>query len=119
MYRRSSFLLAAAACAAVSLAARATPADREALRKAVDQLLSTPPLAGAHVSVQVDSLDDGQPVYSRNADDLLNPASNTKLITSAAALLRLGPEYRFSTDYLSDKTIPRNGRARGIARRSR
>src|SRR5207244_9581822 len=29
---------------------------------------------------------------------------------SAAALLRLGPEYRFSTDYLSDKPIQRNGR---------
>jgi len=86
-------------------AARAAPADRDALRKAVDTLLSQAPLAGAHVGVQVEALDDGAVVYSKNPDDLLNPASNTKLITSAAALMRLGPEYRFTTDYLADKPI--------------
>jgi len=36
-------------------------------------------------------------IYSRNPDELLNPASNTKLVTAAAGLLRLGPEYRFNT----------------------
>ncbi len=93
------------AVVALSQAARAASGEREALRKAVDQLLAQPPLAGAHVSIEVDALEDGQPVVSRNADDLLNPASNTKLITSAAALLRLGPEYRFTTDYLSERAI--------------
>jgi D-alanyl-D-alanine carboxypeptidase/D-alanyl-D-alanine-endopeptidase (penicillin-binding protein 4) len=88
-----------------SVAASAAPADRDALRKAVDTLLSQSPLAGAHVGVQVEALDDGAVVYSKNPDDLLNPASNTKLITSAAALMRLGPEYRFTTDYLGDKPI--------------
>ena len=59
--------------------------------------------------MQVESLDDGQVIYSRNPDELLNPASNTKLVTAAAGLLRLGPEYRFNTDYLSDKPLI-NGR---------
>jgi D-alanyl-D-alanine carboxypeptidase/D-alanyl-D-alanine-endopeptidase (penicillin-binding protein 4) len=95
------------AMVAVSPAVRAAAGEREALRKAVDQLLAQPPLAGARVSVEVDALEDGQPVVSRNADDLLNPASNTKLITSAAALLRLGPEYRFTTDYLGERAIQR------------
>jgi D-alanyl-D-alanine carboxypeptidase/D-alanyl-D-alanine-endopeptidase (penicillin-binding protein 4) len=107
VYRRSLFRLIIAASAALSLAGRAAPSDREALRKAVDQLLAQPPLAAAHLSVQVDSLEDGQTVYAHNCDDLLNPASNTKLITSAAALLRLGPEYRFTTDYLADRPIQR------------
>ncbi|HET7786490.1 MAG TPA: D-alanyl-D-alanine carboxypeptidase/D-alanyl-D-alanine-endopeptidase [Myxococcales bacterium] len=89
------------------LAVAAAPSDREVLRKAVEQLLSQPPLSGAHVGLEVESLDDGQVILSRNADDLLNPASNTKLITSAAALLRLGPEYRFTTDYLADAPISR------------
>ncbi|HZX97588.1 MAG TPA: D-alanyl-D-alanine carboxypeptidase/D-alanyl-D-alanine-endopeptidase [Myxococcales bacterium] len=89
------------------LAALAGQPDREVLRKAVEQLLSQPPLSGAHVGLQVESLDDGQVVISRNADDLLNPASNTKLVTSAASLLRLGPEYRFTTDYLADKPLSR------------
>ncbi len=88
-------------------AAHAGAGDREVLRRAIDQLLSQQPLAGAHVSVQVDSLEDGQTVFSRRPDDLLNPASNTKLVTSAAALLRLGPEYRFTTDYLADKPLQR------------
>jgi len=69
----------------------------------VEQLLSQPPLSNARVAMQVESLDDGQVIYSRNPDELLNPASNTKLVTAAAGLLRLGPEYRFNTDYLSDK----------------
>jgi D-alanyl-D-alanine carboxypeptidase/D-alanyl-D-alanine-endopeptidase (penicillin-binding protein 4) len=93
----------------VSLSARAEKPDREALRKAVELLVAQPPLAAAHVGIEVQSLEDGQVVFSRNAEDLLNPASNTKLITSAAALLRLGPEYRFSTDYLADRQL-RNGR---------
>ena len=84
---------------------RAEKADRETLRRSVEQLLAQPPLSGAHVGVEVQSLDDGQVVLSKNAEDLLNPASNTKLITSAAALLRLGPEYRFSTDYLADRPL--------------
>ncbi|TMA27946.1 MAG: D-alanyl-D-alanine carboxypeptidase/D-alanyl-D-alanine-endopeptidase [Deltaproteobacteria bacterium] len=110
VHRRRSplpFLAACAACFALATSARATPADREALRKAVDQLLAQPPLLGAHISIEVDSLEDGQPVYSRSADEQLNPASNTKLITSAAALLRLGPEYRFATDYLTDRPLQR------------
>ena len=89
------------------LAAMAGHSDREALRKAVEQLLAQPPLSNARVSMQVESLDDGLGVYSRNAVDLLNPASYTKLVTAAAGLLRLGPEYRFTTDYLADKPIQR------------
>src|SRR5439155_18592988 len=89
------------------LAARAGQFDRDALKKAVEQLLSQPPLSNACVAMQVESLDDGQVIYSRNPDELLNPASNTKLVTAAAGLLRLGPEYRFNTDYLSDKPMQR------------
>jgi len=87
------------------LAALAGQSDREALKKAVEQLLSQPPLSNARVAMQVESLDDGQVVYSRNPDELLNPASNTKLVTAAAGLLRLGPEYRFTTDYLAEKPL--------------
>src|SRR4051812_3671520 len=89
------------------LAALAGQSDREALKKAVELLLSQPPLSNARVAFQVESLDDGQVIYSRNPDELLNPASNTKLVTAATGLLRLGPEYRFSTDYLSDRPMQR------------
>jgi D-alanyl-D-alanine carboxypeptidase/D-alanyl-D-alanine-endopeptidase (penicillin-binding protein 4) len=93
--------------------ARASPADREALKKSIDTLLSQPPLSSARVSAQIVSLDDGQVVYARSPDEQLNPASNTKLVTSAAALVRLGPEFRFTTDVLGDKAIDR-GRLRTL-----
>src|SRR5689334_3920638 len=89
------------------LAAKAGQADREALKKAVEQLLAQPPLSNARVALHVESLDDGQVIYSRNCDELLNPASNTKLVTAATGLLRLGPEYRFNTDYFSDRPMQR------------
>ena len=97
-----------ALCAAHT--ASASPAERQALRSAVDALLSQPPLTGARASVEVVSLDDGSVIYSRGADDQLNPASNTKLVTAAAALLRLGPEFRFTTDFLADRAPDQRGR---------
>src|SRR5438477_2201677 len=97
--------LAVVVLAVAPLAAQGAQSDREALRKAVEQLLSQPPLSNARVALQVESLDDGQVIYSRNPDDLLNPASNTKLVTAAAGLLRLGPEYRFITDYHDDRPM--------------
>jgi D-alanyl-D-alanine carboxypeptidase/D-alanyl-D-alanine-endopeptidase (penicillin-binding protein 4) len=59
-------------------------------------------LAGARVGVLALSLDDGRTVFSKDPDALLNPASNVKLFTSAAALARLGPDYRFETEFLVD-----------------
>ena len=97
-----------ALCAAHT--ASASPAERQALRNAVDALLSQPPLTSARASVEVVSLDDGSVIYSRSADDQLNPASNTKLVTAAAALLRLGPEFRFTTDFLADRPPDAHGR---------
>ena len=84
----------------------------QALKRLLDQTLSRPPLAGAQIGVQVVSVDTGEVLYARDADRLLNPASNVKLVTSGAALARLGPEYRFRTDFAcapalhSDGTCP-------------
>jgi D-alanyl-D-alanine carboxypeptidase/D-alanyl-D-alanine-endopeptidase (penicillin-binding protein 4) len=72
------------------------------IQKQLEALLAASPLASARVSLEVVSLDDGAQIFSRGADEQLNPASNTKLLTAAAALHRLGPEYRFTTDVLAD-----------------
>ncbi len=42
--------------------------------------------------ILVESLQDGLPLYSHNADRYFIPASNVKLFTTAAALQRLNPE---------------------------
>ena len=97
----STFLL----CLAVTSSGAAAPSKegREALKKSLADVLAQTPLSGARTSVQVQSLDDGTVVFAHDADDLLNPASNAKLFTAAAALVRLGPEYRFETEFLSDR----------------
>ena len=48
-------------------------------------------------------------LYDRNGQLSLVPASNQKLITAAAALMLLGPDYRFTTRVLAAKTPNRNG----------
>jgi serine-type D-Ala-D-Ala carboxypeptidase/endopeptidase (penicillin-binding protein 4) len=52
------------------------------------------------VSVHIESLGKGDVVFSKNADGLLIPASNMKLVTAAAALRHLGPDFTFRTAVL-------------------
>src|SRR3954469_18809942 len=109
-FLRSVAVSLAAVVALVAAPAGAAPDGRDILKKSVDQLLSQPPLAGSRASVDIVSLDDGSTIYSHDGDAALNPASNTKLITAAAALLRLGPEYRFDTDVLADHAPDKRGK---------
>lgn len=51
----------------------------------------------AHWGVKVVSLKTGKTVFQRNPEGFFVPASNTKLFTTALALARLGPDYRFTT----------------------
>jgi len=86
--------------AGTALAAPSKAADREALKKTLLELAQGAPFREARLGVQLVSLDDGSDVFSKDADALMNPASNVKLVTAAAALARLGPEYRFDTEFL-------------------
>jgi D-alanyl-D-alanine carboxypeptidase/D-alanyl-D-alanine-endopeptidase (penicillin-binding protein 4) len=45
---------------------------------------------------------EGDPLLSCNAEQLFNPASVVKLATSAAAIERLGSEYRFPTTFYTN-----------------
>ncbi|MBE0591146.1 MAG: D-alanyl-D-alanine carboxypeptidase, partial [Gemmatimonadales bacterium] len=62
----------------------------------IDRLLDQPPLDRALWGVLV--VDErGREVYSRNADRLFVPASNTKLVVTAAASVLLPSDYRATT----------------------
>jgi len=116
---RARFLLAATAAIILSLpAAHAASADkkaeREALKTALLDVLQRTPLKASRVGIFIQSLDDGTVVFSQNPDDLLNPASNVKLVTSAAALATLGPEYRFDTEFLVDPELPSDGKVKTL-----
>lgn len=83
----------------VGAAGAAAPdaSDAPALAARIDRLLEQKPLAGARVGIHVVRASDGLPLYSRDADQLLVPASNQKILTALAALHRFGPTHRFST----------------------
>jgi D-alanyl-D-alanine carboxypeptidase/D-alanyl-D-alanine-endopeptidase (penicillin-binding protein 4) len=86
----------------------ATPAQAtKELRAALDRIVQTSALRDARAGVFVARIDDGEVVYAHDPDALLNPASNVKLFTAAAALARLGPEHRFETEFWLD--APRSG----------
>lgn len=101
----SVFALVALLSAPAFAASPQKAAEREALKRALLDVLGSTMLGKSRVSMQIQSVDNGDVVFSQNADELLNPASNVKLVTSAAALARLGPEYRFETEYLTDADL--------------
>ena len=67
----------------------------------------------AVVGIQVIELRTGKVIYQRNADHLFVPASNMKLFTTALALRRLGPAYRFQTSVIATKAPDALGRVAG------
>jgi len=79
---------------------------------AFDSILGQPWLEHAHAGVIVLDLESDSVIYSHNCQKLLVPASNAKIITSAAALMFLGPEFRFKTRLGIDGEV-RGGRLRG------
>ncbi len=94
----------------------APAASLPGFQQILDKVISNRTLARARLAVQVIDAQTGKSLYSRNPDALLNPASNVKLFTSAAALVRLGHEWRFDTEFLMDaqpSTVVRTGKAKG------
>lgn len=85
-----------AALACLSLACSA--AD---LEQRLDSLTSETPALGFS-GIQVVEASTGKILYSKNADRLFLPASNLKILTSALALERLRPDYRFTTRVLRE-----------------
>ena len=67
------------------------------LEGAIAQITADPKLRQVQWGILVQTLTDPQPVYAHNAGQLMIPASNAKLLTTAAALTQLTPAFRFRT----------------------
>lgn len=93
----------------VKLDASGRSKARTRLVKALDKTVADAGLAHARVGIDVVSLTHHQEIYAHDADALLNPASNVKLFTSAAALELLGPEFRFDTEIYVEHKPDSNG----------
>ena len=73
--------------------------DEEQTARQIQQLLRGP-LRYAVTGLFVADARTGEPLFAVNADDALNPASNVKMISTAAALELLGPDFRYPTRVL-------------------
>jgi len=71
----------------------------------IQKLLRTPLLRRGVTGIFVADARTGTPLFSVNADQELNPASNVKLISTATALELLGPEFRYPTRILGAEPV--------------
>lgn len=91
----------------------AAPKTVEELRAGVTEVLRQPSLASALVGVKVVSLDTNRTLFEENASKVLNPASNMKIYTVAAALDALTPDFRFRTSAYARAKPDASGAIRG------
>jgi D-alanyl-D-alanine carboxypeptidase/D-alanyl-D-alanine-endopeptidase (penicillin-binding protein 4) len=111
---------AAGVLAAFAFALAARPAEAKKPRRPQtleERLLAIarrPPVRPrSEAGVYVARVGDPSPVVAVNADRPLVLASTTKLFTSAAALDRLGPDYRFKTRLYRDAPVTADGTLEG------
>ena len=63
----------------------------------LDVLLASPPVSKGEWGLLIVDSATGSALYELNADKYFLPASNMKLFTTALALAKLGPDFRFHT----------------------
>lgn len=66
-----------------------------------------------NMGIKVVDLTTHTTLFQRNANSLLVPASNMKLFSDAAALMALGPDYRFKTTLTTNASHLQNGLLKG------
>ena len=79
----------------------------------VDALLATAPVSKGDWGLLVVDGDTGQTLYELNADKYFIPASNMKLFTTALALAKLGPDFRFHTTVETHGSVSADGKVGG------
>lgn len=72
----------------------------EELHEKVDEKFNDTLFNHAHWGAYIQSLNSGEVWYERNADKMFMPASNEKILTSSAALTKLGTDFKFTTKLL-------------------
>jgi serine-type D-Ala-D-Ala carboxypeptidase/endopeptidase (penicillin-binding protein 4) len=75
----------------------------------VDALLASAPVSKGEWGLLIIDAQTGDTLYELNADKYFLPASNMKLFTTALALAKLGPDYRFHTTLETRGTVSPEG----------
>ncbi|HZQ92006.1 MAG TPA: D-alanyl-D-alanine carboxypeptidase/D-alanyl-D-alanine-endopeptidase [Terriglobales bacterium] len=107
------FLLLIALIAQPLPAANKKKDSKSTLGARIDKILDQTDVSRGFWGIEVVSLNSGATLYSRNADKLFTPASNTKLFTTATAMALIGPDYRFRTTVETTGAIDKYGRLNG------
>src|SRR5512140_2663450 len=87
----------------------AEPAAPATLEQRLLAIAKRPPVRRSEAGIFVARVGEAKPLLAVNSDRPLIRASTTKLVTTAAALDRLGPAYRFKTRVYRDAEIGVDG----------
>jgi serine-type D-Ala-D-Ala carboxypeptidase/endopeptidase (penicillin-binding protein 4) len=102
---RRRLFAAVLACAGVAAFGASATATTKPLTERLAQALAVPHVSAAQTGAVAFDLTTGTPVFERNPDLSLVPASNEKLAVTYAALETFGPDYRIETDALGQGTL--------------
>jgi D-alanyl-D-alanine carboxypeptidase/D-alanyl-D-alanine-endopeptidase (penicillin-binding protein 4) len=83
------------------------------LQDRINRLLSQPKWESGFWGIHIISLKNREILFSSNARKRFIPASTVKLLVGAAALERLGPDFRFETPVFAEGPIDTQGRLLG------
>lgn len=86
-----------------------TEASPFTLPEAVDEILESRTALRSFWGIHIVDLASKQVLYERNSRKLFVPASNQKLLSTALALSRLGPEHRYTTMLVSEAELDDDG----------
>jgi serine-type D-Ala-D-Ala carboxypeptidase/endopeptidase (penicillin-binding protein 4) len=93
-----------------------TAASKKAAAKfavRAEALLGAAPASKGAWGLLIVDAQSGETLYEENADKYFVPASNMKLFTTALALAKLGPDYRFRTTLETHGTLSAEGTLTG------
>ena len=110
--RRRAHSLAPALLCLLGLAFLIPSANAANLADEIAEILTAKVARRAFWGIKVVDLATGNEVYQQNEEKLFLPASNTKLYSTALGLVRLGPEYFYTTNIVSSVT-PQDGHLEG------
>jgi D-alanyl-D-alanine carboxypeptidase/D-alanyl-D-alanine-endopeptidase (penicillin-binding protein 4) len=110
--RRTVRRTGARAATPVASTAWTSPNSLPALSSDLSGMISTRIRSG-QFGVMVTSLTRGDTLFAQNAGEMMQPASTMKLMSTAVALDRFGPEHSFSTEVLRDAPLGGDGTITG------
>lgn len=85
----------------------------ETLEERIAGVLRAPGYEHGRWGLLVVDLASGRTVHERHPDQMFRPASVTKLFSTAAALIELGPDFRFQTPVVRRGEVDASGTLRG------